>query len=67
MPQINGKKIAVLATEGFEQSELEKPVAMLRSAGATVEVVSLRPGQIKGRDVSDWGRPVEVDRVLDDV
>jgi protease I len=38
--QIQGKKIAILATHGFEQSELEVPRDKLKEAGATVHVVS---------------------------
>ena len=41
---ISGKRVAVLATNGFEQSELEVPVEKLRAAGATVEVVSPESG-----------------------
>jgi len=62
---INGKKIAILATHGFEQSELEVPRDRLKKAGATVEVVSLTAGEIKGWDQKDWGRPVKVDKTLD--
>lgn len=63
---LNGKKIAILATSGFEQSELEVPRDRLKQAGATVEVVSLSPGEIKGWDKKDWGRPVKVDKTLDE-
>ncbi|RYI18784.1 MAG: type 1 glutamine amidotransferase [Acetobacteraceae bacterium] len=64
MQSIQGKRIAVLATDGFEQSELEKPVEHLRSAGAEVHVVSLKSGEIKGWQGKDWGSPVAVDVVL---
>lgn len=64
---INGKKIAILATNGFEQSELEVPRDRLTKAGATVHVVSLAAGEIKGWDKKDWGGPVKVDETLDDV
>jgi protease I len=47
---LNGKGIAILATNGFEQSELEVPRDRLIKAGATVDVVSLASGEIKG-----WG------------
>lgn len=67
MPGIEGKRIAVLATHGFEQSELEKPVDHLRAAGAEVHVVSLKPGEIKGWQDKDWGNPVPVDAVLSEV
>jgi protease I len=64
---LNGKTIAILATHGFEQSELEVPRDRLRKAGATVHVVSLQSGEIKGWDEKDWGRPVKVDKTLDQV
>ncbi|MGA7803287.1 type 1 glutamine amidotransferase domain-containing protein [Bradyrhizobium sp.] len=64
---IKGKKIAILATNGFEQSELEVPRDRLKQAGATVDVISLKPGEIKGWDMKDWGRPVKVDKTLDQV
>jgi deglycase len=62
---LNGKKIAILATNGFEQAELEVPRDRLKKAGATVDVVSLAAGEIKGWDKKDWGRPVKVDKTLD--
>jgi len=49
----------------FEQSELEVPRDRLKKAGATVDVVSLATGEIKGWDKKDWGRPVKVDKTLD--
>lgn len=58
------RTIAVLATDGFEQSELEKPVDALKSAGATVEIVSPKSGQIQGWEHHEKGRGVPVDRVL---
>jgi protease I len=65
--ELSGKKIAILATNGFEQSELEVPRDTLRQAGATVEIISLAAGEIKGWDKKDWGRPVKVDKTLDKV
>src|SRR5258708_14199461 len=64
---LNGKKIAILATNGFEQAELEVPRERLKMAGATVDVVSLAGGEIKGWDKKDWGRPVKVDKTLEEV
>ena len=63
---ISGKRIAILATDGFEQSELEVPLKKLRAAGATVDVVALKAGEIKGWEKKDWGRAVPVDRTLDE-
>jgi protease I len=65
--QLDKKKIAILATHGFEQSELEVPRDKLKAAGATVHIVSLEPGEIKGWDMKDWGRPVKVDKTLSQV
>lgn len=65
MPNIRQARIAILATNGFEQSELEVPLNKLRAAGATVDVVSPESGEIKGWDHKDWGRPVKVDKKLD--
>ena len=65
--ELSGKKVAILATNGFEQSELEVPRDRLKKAGATVDVVSLTSGEIKGWDKKDWGRPVKVDKTLDQV
>src|SRR3979490_428969 len=65
--QLENKKIAILATNGFEQSELEVPRDKLKAAGATVDIVSLQAGEIKGWDKKDWGRPVKVDKTLGQV
>ncbi|HWB47392.1 MAG TPA: type 1 glutamine amidotransferase domain-containing protein [Hyphomicrobiaceae bacterium] len=64
---LDGKRILILATNGFEQSELEVPRDKLKAAGATVEIASPERGEIKGWDKKDWGRPVQVDRALGDV
>jgi len=66
MKNLSGKTIAILAAHGFEQAELEVPLARLREAGATVDVVSPEPGEIKGWAMKDWGRPVKVDKSLKD-
>lgn len=60
------KRIAILATHGFEQSELEKPRDLLREAGFHVDVISPESGQIKGWKGEDWGAPVDVDVTLSD-
>lgn len=62
--KLQGKKIAILATDGFEQSELEKPKAALEEAGATTHIISPKSGEIKGWDTDDWGNKVKVDVVL---
>jgi protease I len=62
---LKDKKIAILATHGFEQAELEVPRDRLKKAGAHVDVVSLASGEIKGWDKKDWGHPVNVDKTLE--
>ena len=62
--KLDGKRILILATNGFEQSELEVPRDKLKEAGAKVDVVSPETGEIKGWDKKDWGRPVTVDKAL---
>jgi protease I len=62
-----GKKIAVLATDGFEQAELMDPRTALDHAGATTEVISPKGGAIKGWKTKDWGESVPVDKTLDQV
>lgn len=60
-----GKKIAILATDGFEQSELQEPLTALKKAGAAVEVVAPHDGEIQGMRHHDKGDKVKVDRTLD--
>ena len=62
---LQGKKVAILATDGFEQSELTDPKKNLEDAGATTEVISLKSGEIKGWDKTDWGKSVKVDKTVD--
>lgn len=65
MTDLTGKKIAVLATDGFEQSELTEPKRRLEAMGATVDVVSLEgKDSIRGWDKQDWGASVPVDKAL---
>ena len=60
------KRIAILATNGFEQSELMDPRESLKTAGYTVDVVSPEAGSIRGWKDKDWGDTVEVDVALAD-
>jgi protease I len=67
MAKATGKKVLILAAHGFEQSELEVPRDRLKAAGAEVTIASPEKGEIKGWDKKDWGRPVKVDKSLDEV
>ncbi len=63
--QLQGKRVAILATDGFEQSELFKPKQALEDAGAKVSVVSLKAGEIKGWNEDNWGDKVAVDLTIE--
>ncbi len=66
MTHIKSARIAILSTNGFEQSELFQPKEALEAAGATVHVVSPEAGSIKGWKDGNWGDSVGVDVVLKD-
>ncbi|WP_258002172.1 type 1 glutamine amidotransferase domain-containing protein [Burkholderia sp. WAC0059] len=62
-----GRKVAVLAVDGFEQAELVDPRQALTDAGAVVHVVSAKPGKIQGFRHLSKGSQVDVDATFDDV
>ena len=59
------KKVAILATDGFEQSELESPLEALKAAGAEPKIVSLKLGKIQGTVHGEKGDKFDVDLTLD--
>jgi protease I len=65
--QISGKKIPILATDGYEQVELTDPKKSLEQAGAKVDIISIKKGEIKGWDHTDWGKSVRVDHLVNEV
>ena len=62
--KLSGKKVAILAADGFEQVELTRPRAALDDAGAETTVVSLKSGSIQGMNHADKGETVAVDQTL---
>jgi len=62
--KLQGRRIAVLAADGFEKVELTVPAAALRAAGAELDIVSLRPGRIRGVNLHEPASRVPVDRTL---
>lgn len=64
MPTIEGKTVAILAADGFEEEELFEPLRALREAGATVEIVSLETGSIEANRHREKGASIRVDRTL---
>jgi protease I len=64
-PTVKGKKVAILATDGFEQVELTEPRKALDAAGAQTRVVSPKADKIRGWKFTNWGDDVKVDVPLD--
>jgi protease I len=64
---LTGRKIAILATDGFEQVELTEPRRALKDAGAEVVVVSQKSGSIQGMNHAEKGERVTVDSTIADV
>ncbi|MFO7259800.1 MAG: type 1 glutamine amidotransferase domain-containing protein [bacterium] len=62
---IQGKRVAILATEGVEQVELTEPRKALEQAGAHTELISLEAGKIRAWNHTDWGDEFDVDVALD--
>ena len=61
------KRIAILATDGFEESELQSPKEAIEKQGWRAEIVSLKGGTIKAWAKNDWGKEYPVDNIVDDV
>lgn len=62
---LSGCRVAILATDGFEQVELFEPLKALRDAGADVKVVSPKSGSIRGWKSREWGDEAHVDLTID--
>ena len=65
MGKLDGKKVAILVTDGFEQVEMTKPREALEEAGAETKIVSPKSGQIQGMNHADKGDKFDVDVSLD--
>ena len=59
--------VLIMATNGFEQSELMGPMKRLNDAGIDTTIASIEKGEIKGWDDGNWGESVKVDMTLGDV
>lgn len=67
MTAIDHAKIGILATHGFEKSELFEPKRQLAEAGAEIHIISLEKGEIASWDSDNWGEKVAVDKTIDEV
>jgi protease I len=63
--KLDGKKVAILVADGFEQVEMTKPRAALDEAGAQTKIVSLKSGKIRGVNHADEGDKFDVDLTVD--
>jgi len=61
MENLQGKRVAILVADGFEEVELIEPRKALEQAGAKTEIVSPAKGQVKGWNHTEWGQPLPVD------
>src|SRR5438105_2965911 len=64
--KLDGKKVAILVADGFEQVEMTKPREALDEAGAEIKIVSLKPGKIQGMNHADKGDKFDVDLAVKD-
>ncbi|WP_289044152.1 type 1 glutamine amidotransferase domain-containing protein [uncultured Olleya sp.] len=67
MENLERKKVAILATNGFEESELKEPMNALKEAGADVHIVSEQSGKIKSWNDGNWSTEYDVDKTIDQV
>ncbi|HEX6924124.1 MAG TPA: type 1 glutamine amidotransferase domain-containing protein [Longimicrobiaceae bacterium] len=63
--KLDGKRVAILVADGFEQVEMVEPRRALEEAGAHTEIVSSAEGKVRAWDMTDWGEEFEVDVPLD--
>ena len=66
MKILEGKRVAILVADGFEQVELTEPRKALDDAGAETHVVSPAEGRVRGWNHTEWGDEVRVDQPLDE-
>jgi protease I len=62
---LDGKKIAILVTNGFEEEELTSPKKALEHAGAETDIIAPAGGKVKAWKYTNWGKELDVDVLLD--
>src|SRR3954468_16082966 len=63
--KLNGKKVAILVADGFEQVEMTEPRKALEEAGAAIDLISPSKGKVKGWKHTEWGDQFPVDVQLE--
>jgi protease I len=64
MESLSGKKVAIVVTHGFEESEFTEPKKTLEKEGAQVDVISLEKGPVKSWSKKNWGPEYEADKSI---
>lgn len=64
---LSGKKVAILIADGFEQVEMTEPREALENAGAQTEIISIKDGEVKGWNHTEWGDVFPVNHVVGSV
>lgn len=64
--KLQNKKVAILATDGFEKSELFEPLKALKNEGANVDIISINEGEIKSWENKNWGEAIAVTKLVKD-
>lgn len=67
MKNLQGLKVAILVADGFEQVEMVEPRKALDNAGALTRIVSLKAGQVRGWNHTEWGDRFPVDLTVERV
>ncbi|MXV37806.1 DJ-1/PfpI/YhbO family deglycase/protease [Flavobacteriaceae bacterium Ap0902] len=65
--KLQNKKVAIVATNGFEESELFEPLQRLKDEGATVDIISIEKGEIVGKHGAENGKSIQVDKTFGEV
>jgi protease I len=65
--KLNNKKVAILVTDGFEESEFTKPLEALKDAQANVDIVTLKSGKVKSWTKGNWGNEFDSDKTVEQV
>lgn len=66
MGRLNGKRVAIVVTDGFEQVEMTEPRRALEEEGAETEIVSVKTDEVRGWNHTEWGDSFEVDTPIDE-
>jgi len=64
--RIENRKVAILVADGFEESEFSRPYETLRNEGASVDIISLKEGKVRGWKDKNWSIEVDVDKKVSD-